>query len=43
MLAVSIKHPSVTFIVKVRSNQPVAVGDIVELFCAATDMILMSR
>ena len=43
VLAVSIKNPSVTFIAKVRSNQPVAVGDIVELYCAATDMILMSR
>jgi spermidine/putrescine transport system ATP-binding protein len=43
VLAVSIKNPSVTFIAKVRSNQPVAVGDTVELFCAAADMILLSR
>jgi spermidine/putrescine transport system ATP-binding protein len=41
--AVSIKSPDVTFIAKVRSNQPVAVGDKVELHAAPTDMILLSR
>ena len=41
--AVSIKNPDVTFIAKVRSNQPVAVGDTVELHAAPADMILLSR
>ena len=43
LLAVSAKNPEVTFIVKVPSNRPVSVGDTVELFCPAADMILMSR
>jgi spermidine/putrescine transport system ATP-binding protein len=43
LLAVSDKNPEVTFIVKVPSNRPVSVGDTVELFCPAADMILMSR
>jgi spermidine/putrescine transport system ATP-binding protein len=41
--AVSIKNPEVTFIAKVRSNQPVSVGDTVELHAEPTDMVLLSR
>ncbi len=41
--AVSIKSPDVSFIAKVRSNQPVAVGDTVELHAVPGDMIILSR
>lgn len=41
--ALSTKDPAVTFIAKLRSNQPVAVGDTVELFASPADMVLLSR
>jgi spermidine/putrescine transport system ATP-binding protein len=41
--AASIKNPEVAFIAKLRSNQPVTVGDTVELYAAPADMVLLSR
>jgi spermidine/putrescine transport system ATP-binding protein len=41
--AVSARDPNVTFIAKLRSSQPVAPGDTVELYATPTDMVLLSR
>lgn len=41
--AVSAKDPGVAFIAKLRSSQPVAVGDTVTLYASPAEMVLLSR